>query len=130
MRVPVRSPNVKNASHMKHHGSVDVNMYVILTPSTAMVKFVVSLCIQKVLAEYNAVKNLSEGESGYVNPKSMFVDHLLLVDVASTLQALAEDSLKSQYSLNHLLKTTSLYIELAERREPVVLSYTELILES
>jgi hypothetical protein len=83
-----------------------------------MVKFVVSPEIQQLISEYNTAKKLAETDEGYVPPDSPSIEHLQLVHISSILRAL-EPSKKSQYSLNNILKTTTLFIQPIEKPKPV-----------
>jgi hypothetical protein len=84
-----------------------------------MVKFVVSQQIQAIIQEYNTFKNLAEQDEGYVNPSSVSIQHLQLVHIAEYLQASAEATEKSQYTLNNILRNTSIYIEPIKKPPPV-----------
>jgi hypothetical protein len=95
-----------------------------------MVKFVVSQDIQAILKEYNKKRNLSKGDGGYIDSDSVSIEHLQLVDIASTLQSKAEPINKHKYSLNNILKTTSLYIQPTEKPKPVCPPNYMLISES
>ena len=75
-----------------------------------MVKFEVSADIQKIIKEYNKTCKLSEADDGYINPQSGAIEHLQLVQIASTLQSKAENVDKTQFALSHILKSTSLFI--------------------
>ena|SRR5271170_1968812 len=83
-----------------------------------MVKFVVSPEIQQLISDYNTLKKLSETDAGYIHPDSPSIEHLRLVHITSTLQSL-EPSKKSQYSLNSIVKTTTLFIQPIEKPKPV-----------
>lgn len=84
-----------------------------------MVRFVVSPDIQRIINDYNMTKKLLGGDSGYINPESMSIEHLQLVHIASALQAVAEPANKPRYSISHILKTASLYIEPIQKPKPV-----------
>jgi len=83
-----------------------------------MVKFVVSPEIQRLISDYNTTRNLLETDDEHIQPDSPSIEHVQLVHISSTLQAL-ESSSKSEYSLNSILKTTTLYFEPIEKPEPV-----------
>ena len=83
-----------------------------------MVKFVVSQEIQRLISEYNTAKKLVETDEGYLPPDSPSIEHLQLVHISSTLQTL-KPSKKSQYSLNNILKTTTLFVQPIEKPKPV-----------
>ena|SRR5271170_7918916 len=88
-----------------------------------MVKFVVSPEIQQLVSEYNTAKKLADTDDGYVPPDSPSIEHLHLVHMSSTLQTL-EPSKKSHYSLNNILKTTTLFIQPIEKPKPVCPHYS------
>jgi len=83
-----------------------------------MVKFVISPEIQALISEYNALKNLSEDDDGYITSSSPSIEHLQLVHIASMLQT-ANPTDGSQSSLRTILKSTQLYIEPIEKPKPV-----------
>ena len=95
-----------------------------------MVKFVVSPDIQRAVIEYNKTKKLSEGDDGYIDPESISIEHLQLVHIASTLQTAAAAHANLKYSLSHMVKTTSLFIEPIQKRKPVRPAFSMLISES
>ena len=95
-----------------------------------MVKFVVSPDIQHAINEYNKRKGLSEGDDGYINPASIAIEHLKLAHMASTLQTADDPNDKLKYSLSHMVKTASLYVEPIQKPKPVRLAFNTLILES
>jgi hypothetical protein len=84
-----------------------------------MVRLAVSPNIQRIIRHYNVQKKLSEGEDGFINSNAAFIEHLSLAHIASALQADAEPTQKSHYTLDNILKTTSLYIEPVEKPKPV-----------
>jgi len=86
-----------------------------------MVKFVISPEIQQLISEYNTAKKLSEADDGYIQSNAPSIEHLQLVNISSPLQAVEPS--KSQYSLNSLLKTTTLYIQPIEKPKHVCPRY-------
>jgi len=92
-----------------------------LQNSTLMVKFVVTQEIQRIIQKYNERQHQSIGNEKYIDPEALAIEHLLLVQIAATLQASEDDSAtKLQYSLNNILKSTSLYIAPIQKPKPVV----------
>ena len=86
-----------------------------------MVKFVVTQEIQRIIQKYNERQHQSIGNEKYIDPEALAIEHLLLVQIAATLQASEDDSAtKLQYSLNNILKSTSLYIAPIQKPKPVV----------
>jgi len=85
-----------------------------------MVKFVVTQEIQRIVHKYNELQRQSPGNEKYVDPEALAMEHLLLVRIANTIQASEDDSAgKEQYSLNNILKSTSLYIAPIQKPKPV-----------
>lgn len=87
-----------------------------------MVKFVVSQDIRVILKEYIKTRNLSEGDEGYIDTDSESIEHQQLVHITSILQSTAEPANKCKYSLNNILKTTSIYLQPIEKPKPVLSS--------
>jgi len=86
-----------------------------------MVKFVVTPEIQRIIHKYNDLQHQSIGNEKYLDPEALAIEHLLLVQIAAILQASEDDSAtKLQYSLNNILKSTSLYIAPIQKPKPVV----------
>jgi len=85
-----------------------------------MVKFVVTQEIQQTVEKYNEVQHKSDGNGKCIDPEAPSIEHLLLVQIANTLQAHENDPVKkAEYSLNSILKTTSVYIVPIEKPKPV-----------
>jgi hypothetical protein len=84
-----------------------------------MVRFVVSSAIRTVIRDYNKKKSFQDSDDGYIDPESIAIEHLRLAHIASTLQASAELAKRMDYSLNNMLKSTTLYIEPKPEPKPV-----------
>jgi hypothetical protein len=79
-----------------------------------MVKFVLSSEIRERVLEYNKIKRTKE----CIDAESPWIEHLQLVEIASTLQADGPE--KSDYSLANMLKSTSLYLDPKPIPKPVL----------
>lgn len=84
------------------------------SPSTSMVRFVLSPEIRERVLEYNKIKRTTE----CMDAESPSIEHLQLVEIASTLQVDGPE--KPDCSLASLLKSTSLYLEPKPVPKPVL----------
>lgn len=84
-----------------------------------MVRFVVSSTIRRAIQDYNKKKGFAHSDDGYINPEANSIEHLQLARIASTLHSSAEVANKPDYSLNTMLKSTTLYIEPKPESKPV-----------
>jgi hypothetical protein len=84
----------------------------------AMVRFCVSPQIEQLLKEYNAANGLSENDSQYVSPTSQSIEHLQVVNILSLLNQRTRPN-ESKYTLNEILRSTSLFLDIPPKKGPV-----------
>jgi len=86
-----------------------------------MVKFVVTQEIQQIIQKYNKLQHHSTGNGKYIDPDEPAIEHLELVRIANTLQTSEDDpTKKAEYSVNNILRRTSLYIVPIQKPKPVI----------